>query len=1059
MEHSPSNARATLLGADHDTFPLTGAEARILLFDSGLGSQPSFGGRLRNLAPLQGLPAACTAGTGHALRGASICAEGVEARLLAGGPLGIAPRATILSAHYDPLLPVGFADFLAMVVRDHGRIDVTGHAYSVEEDHYLAHEGRASFDELADADEQLSSVVIAAAGHDGPARVRFPASTESVIAVGVQDEYGRPAAYCGAAPELRKPELMVPNRHYWARLESGELGTLSGTSAAVAIVAGLAALWCERLRRLGLAPAPALVRAALIAGSLESGESAHRIAAAVPELRDGSGVFAVYEPLAADRHLRFELFVSQSGTLRVAAVLRRGRRQTLWVPVPPVVQLNLSTSRASIRFSDPNWTRAEIEVRAGERVAVEVNIEGLADGVAVVCLGGQAVGSRSEPARPRSHPKRSRTVLGISASHDASACLIRNGKLEFAVQLERITRIKHDGRGYLHSREAADYCLHAAGLRPHDVDLFAFNAQPLLPGYVGLSQPAADESFDLFDLFGDRAVFVSHHLAHAFAAFFASPFDEAAVFIADGSGGSTVGKADLILRGPELLTYLTLPVTARPRLHVQSTYQFTRTSYQLIDREYAESFNVRCGSSSLGEAYAAVSQYVFGDWREGGKLMGLAPYGVPEACGASFLQPDASGLLQFSANWKNRFCRTESNGDPLAHRHLAARVQRDLELALLERVKRVIELTSAENLAYSGGLALNSVANERIKTRTGIGRLFVLPASSDAGIAIGCAAAAEFLLTGATKGQPYTSDFLGYPYRQLDYDLALSVYRSCLQIEPAKIEDVARRLTSRQVIGWFEGRSEFGPRALGHRSILADPRDAAMWRFVNRRVKFREEFRPFAPAVPVELASEYFEIDGPEPYMLRVVRVREKYRKKLAAVTHVDGSARLQTVDREVLPRFHALLTAFGEKTGLPVLMNTSLNPPGQSIVETPLQAIELLLSTHLSALVLGDRLASPRESLRDGLTLRSKVRLAPDTQVTCEPTPSGPRARLVAAGRKGGQDVEAWLFHLLASADGETPVAELLRRFLPDSLPTSEALKRLEAYRILRLLIYQGEA
>lgn len=623
-------------------------------------------------------------------------------------------------------------------------------------------------------------------------------------------------------------------------------------------------------------------------------------------------------------------------------------------------------------------------------------------------------------------------IVGINCNHDASACVLRNGELVCAVQLERLSRVKRDGRPLLNTRAAVDYCLKALGLDASEVGVFAFNTQNLLPQQVGLGFPLADESFDLFDPISERAVFVSHHLAHAFAAFFCSPFERAAVLVIDGSGGSVVGADDLILRGPQLARYVERPLpTPRPPYHAQSAYVFDERGYRLVRREVARDFHPMCGSSALGETYAAVSQYVFGDWQEGGKLMGLAPYGNAAAFSQSLLERDESGRLQFTSAWKQSQRRVNKRGHPMEYRDLAARVQADLEEAVLDRVKAVLADTGETNLAYAGGVALNSVANQRILCESGIRGFYAMPASHDAGISVGAAAAAHFLLSGRTKGAPVTHDFLGRPYTGPEIQESISRRRGAIEVTPYELRSLVERLQAGQVLGWFEGGSEFGPRALGHRSILAAPFERAMWLHLNQVIKYREEFRPYAPIVLEEHANEIFEMgsDSESPFMLRIMKVRPAWRERLGAVTHADGSARVQTIDRVRLPRLHSLLTAFMQRTGVPVLVNTSMNVRGEPIVETPEQALNMLLVTHMDALVLEDfivvPLKPPSKSLED-----CALTCAPMVSLKAEVTESGLEYRLTCRARGNSvRVVPASVFFLLADADGITSLRELLQR------------------------------
>lgn len=578
-------------------------------------------------------------------------------------------------------------------------------------------------------------------------------------------------------------------------------------------------------------------------------------------------------------------------------------------------------------------------------------------------------------------------ILGISCSHDASAALLINGKLTHAIQLERLTRVKHDGRPFLSTRIAADYCLRASNMMPDDVDVFAFNIQNLIPQQVGLSYPLADSRFDLFDPLGERVVYVSHHLAHAFGAFFCSPIEDGAAMVIDGSGGNVIGDDDLILSGSELKAYIERPTpTPRPGYHAESTYRFSLTGYRLVDRYEARSFHPMCGSSSLGETYASVTQYVFGSWQDGGKLMGLAPYGEAARFGDSLLVRDESGRLQFTSAWKQRLDVVTTRMEPLRYADLAARVQTDLEEAIVQRAERATSLAGHAALAYSGGVALNSVANQRILESGHVDSLYVMPASHDAGVAIGVAAAAWYQITGKTKGREVTDDYLGCVRTDDEISSALKRRSEWLRVEHCDCARVAELLRRDAIVGLYDGGAEFGPRALGHRSILAAPFDRAMWLRLNERVKYREEFRPYAPIVLAEAAEQYFEMgpDPESPSMLRVVRVREEHRDRLGAVTHVDGTARVQTVHEDRSPLLYQILTSFGDLTGTPILINTSMNVRGQPIVETPDEAIDMLLSTGLDLLLFADRIASrhtlPAEGLLDRL-----IGLAPGVRLTCE--------------------------------------------------------------------------
>jgi carbamoyltransferase len=631
-------------------------------------------------------------------------------------------------------------------------------------------------------------------------------------------------------------------------------------------------------------------------------------------------------------------------------------------------------------------------------------------------------------AEPRSSRNRTEdqapiVVVGLSASHDASACLMINGIVRHAVQLERITRRKHDGAPYLSTDQAVDYCLGAANLTRDDVDLYAFNAQPLYPGRVGLSEPLAARDFTSFEPLAPNVRFVSHHLCHAFAAYLLSDRDEAAVLVMDGSGGSVAGADDVILNGPELARYVQADGragTALPALHVMSIYRFGKTGYELLHRETAPSFNVRHGSSSIGECYAAVAQFIFGSWQASGKVMGLAPYG--EAGGRSFLEKrEGHTFSNFRSDWKNDY-RAGGRSDALADwSGLAAIVQGDLERAVCERIAFATRLTGIGTLCYSGGIALNCKANQQAIREGAAERLMVFPASSDAGIAIGAAAAATFIHTGETLRTPdQYHEFLGYPYQSSDHSLAIEHFLDRLTVQPVDLDDVADRIAAGAAIGWFEGGSEFGPRALGHRSILSDPRDAGHRDRINADIKYREDFRPFAPMALLDDAATWFEIDAAYPFMTETVDVRPEYRSALPAITHLDGTARLQTVTDAEAPRIARLLRLIRDRTGFSVLINTSLNMRGQPIVETPIQAVEFLLSTRLDAMVLGDHLLQRIDPFTTRNIFDHHIVLAPDIELSARLDADGMLYSLGSAMRDCSYVLSHDLFVIIEHAAGK---------------------------------------
>ncbi len=630
----------------------------------------------------------------------------------------LAPEAVIIRA--DDKSCRGLYESQVEEIRGrNGGIDIIGYTFSTPERLALATKGRA--EQISISDKNDGSVVIAAAGGSASG---FPASSPVALAVGICDEEGQPIWDTQDDPQT--PALFVPQA---ACRPAGKISSANDLrAAAVYIVSDLAALWIERLRAESYPVHSNIVRAALLASSVASGTGKYRIADA--NFLAGGVPFAAARENARDgQMLAFNITPAGTGPVHIAAVPGYIRQPGLWAA--QAAEVTLRVNDAEVKSG--GWAVIEPAGKA-QSIRVEVTVKGAVCSIAVVAAGA----SSCRPAPTQVAYRKRETIVGISVSHDASACVLRDGKLERAIQLERLTRKKRDGRPYLHSRAAIDYCLASLNINEREVDRFAFNIQNLVPEQVGLSHPIFDQTFDLFDPFDERAVFVSHHLAHAFAAFFSSPFNRSAVFVADGSGGSVIEADDLLLTGPEFREYLEVRLpTPRPPYHVQSSYVFGPEGYRLIERETARSFHPMCGSSSLGETYAAVSQYVFGDWQEGGKLMGLAPYGDPQELSESFLVRDINGNLQFASEWKRDHRRANTRLAPLEYRHLAARVQRDLEEALIERVRGLIARTGETDVAYAGGVALNSVANHRLLCEAGVRQLYVQPASHDAGISVG----------------------------------------------------------------------------------------------------------------------------------------------------------------------------------------------------------------------------------------------------------------------------------------------------------------------------------
>jgi carbamoyltransferase len=563
-------------------------------------------------------------------------------------------------------------------------------------------------------------------------------------------------------------------------------------------------------------------------------------------------------------------------------------------------------------------------------------------------------------------------VLGINAyDHDVSACLLRDGAIAFAIAKERITREKHDTGFY---QEVIDYCLKAEGITLDDVALIVRNCYVLpvedmdarlsyedVPEFMDTAERRQAARSPLFLSTSDKVVTLSHHLAHAYSAFAASPFEDGVVMVVDGVGNyaTDIHEAGQLTEGVNPL--------ARES---ESYYAFSGSELTPLKKVWLEPTRGFLSDEfffmpGLGALYSRVSSYIFADWNKCGEVMGLAPYGRSGAIMPLAAMRD--GELQVP-EWTAAFHTpwlpdSDADWEKSTHRKhwedLAWRVQDDTETVLLARAKWLRETTGAKNLCIAGGVGLNCVANGRLARESGFENVWIQPASGDDGIAIGCAYYGHLQLQKNARSFVMEHAYFGRPYDDADIADALSKGLARLETVARHSDDVcaeaASLLAEGHVLGWFQGRSEFGPRALGNRSLLADPRSPDMKDILNSRVKHRQAFRPFAPIVLAERAMEIFEGEEDSPFMLVAKRVRPEWQGRIPAIVHIDGTARVQTVRKETNARLHRLLTEFEALTGVPVLINTSFNVKGEPIVETPRDAVECFLSTGIDHLVLHD--------------------------------------------------------------------------------------------------------
>jgi len=573
-------------------------------------------------------------------------------------------------------------------------------------------------------------------------------------------------------------------------------------------------------------------------------------------------------------------------------------------------------------------------------------------------------------------PSKHTYILGLNTyDHDVSACLLRDGEIAFAIAKERITREKHASGFY---KEVVDYCLNAEGISLDDVDLIVSNCyilpvaemeQRLLPQeapfFLNEKERTQATQHPLFLSNSSKVVTVSHHLAHAYSAFAPCPFHDGVIMVVDGVGNYSSDISE---------TYPPASSVAALARESESYYRFEGSRIETLKKVWLqpsrgflsdEFYNM----PGLGALYSRASSYVFGDWNKCGELMGLAPYGRPNE--AEPLMALDNGELQvpvwttrFNQPWLSEGESGEKWDDSPSMQHwkdLAWRVQDDTERVLLARAIWLRETTGAKNLCLAGGVALNCVANGRIAREAGFDNVWIQPAAGDDGIAIGCAYYGHLAVKKAARSFVMTHAYWGALYKdeqvQAATDPALVRMATRKAPSPDICADTAKVLAAGYVVGWFQGRSEFGPRALGNRSILADPRKGEMKAILNSRVKHRQAFRPFAPIVLAERANEVFEGEEPSPFMLLAKRVRPEWRDRIPAIVHVDGTARVQTVEAETNAPLYRLLKAFEAMTGVPVLLNTSFNVKGEPIVETPQDAMACFLATGIDYLVLHDLL------------------------------------------------------------------------------------------------------
>jgi carbamoyltransferase len=539
-------------------------------------------------------------------------------------------------------------------------------------------------------------------------------------------------------------------------------------------------------------------------------------------------------------------------------------------------------------------------------------------------------------------------VLGVNRTQDASICLMHGSRIVFAIQKERLTRQKHHW-GRLDDFRNVYAPLLAGFDEPVDVLVECYSSDTEADNFAAYQQELGQV---LNFAPGCRRARVSHHLSHVYSVFHPSPFKDAAVMIIDGQG-SPVSEFTEQWSGADKL-----PGDWR---EVSSFYRADRERIECVGKQVWNRDEQRL--VGLGMFYFLLTQAIFPGEGNEGKVMGLAPHGKPDALGLPPLDVDGAQVT-IPARWtdilheRGRFRYVSGDRSRFTDiANLAAAGQRAFEDAVLEVARWLHQRTGAENLCFAGGTALNCSTNDRLLRETPFRNVFIPPAPSDAGTSLGCAIYGLTEVAGERCDYRWQNDFLGPQPKLADIEAALNDARDLIVERIDRPADLCARmvdlLCETKVVALYQGRSEFGPRALGHRSILGDPRHAHVRDWINSRVKEREWFRPLAPVVLLERAEEFFDIRRPSPFMQFAAPVLSEAAKIIPAVTHVDCTARLQTVGEHDDPFLRTLLQEFEARTGVPVVLNTSFNRKEEPIVETPAEALESFRRTPMHALAM----------------------------------------------------------------------------------------------------------
>jgi len=560
-------------------------------------------------------------------------------------------------------------------------------------------------------------------------------------------------------------------------------------------------------------------------------------------------------------------------------------------------------------------------------------------------------------------------ILGTGLSHDGSTCLLKDGKIVVAIEKERLSKIKHDGGN---DALTVQYCLDYAGISINDLSLVVQVANFEKEGIM-------KSRFNGKRLFEENCtvpfVTISHHLAHAYSAVGTCPYETCNVLVIDGCGSPLEHCEDLAG------AFIPEDVSQEPGLYGEkdSYYHFDGHKLNPLYKDFSiiqlngnkYPVYLPTSSHSIGGFYSMVSGYCFGNMDDVGKLMGLAPYGRQGVFTEPIFKLTEGRVHVIEEvlalfNKPMHFLDHSLKDNFQYYADIAIWVQKEVEKAILYIIQSRLALKQHKNICYAGGVALNAVANTNILRQTELENFYIEPAAGDNGLALGCAFYGWIEVMKKQKLLHNGSTLLGKPYTNKEVLEAIKKYQTehpktviDYREDDHYIEQTAAFLADGKLIGWFQGGAEFGPRALGSRSILADPRKEDVKNIINSQVKFREDFRPFAPAVLKEEVATYFEYAHESPYMILIDKIKPTWKEKLAGIVHEDDTCRVQTVTKNWNSPFYELLKSFKEQTGIAVLLNTSFNRKGMPIVETPSDALNFFFSCKLDVLIMNNIIIS----------------------------------------------------------------------------------------------------